>query len=250
MRKPPAESMYCGLWPRGAGTATLVKRVGVLTAAEEQPRVVGRLPVRLVAERRPERHADGDQPVEVVRRTLAVGVHAFVVHAGPESGPEERRHVLRRVLEATGPLEGRAAPEVDEAAGVGRRPSGSGAPFDGQHVGSRLARRRPPPTCLHCPGPRRPRRPSRRSEPRRPPAPGSAPSRSSCVSQWWILRCWHLPDTHPRRPGEDDRTRSRSRDDGRSAVSGVYSALCTLSAAHDRRGTVALPAVAASPVAR
>ena len=118
-----------------------VERIGVLAAAEEQPGVIGRFAVRLVAERRPERHADRDQPVEVVRRTLAIGVHAIVVHAGPEGGPEERRHVLRRVLEATGALEGRAASQVDEAAGVGRRPSGSRATFDGQHVRSRLARR-------------------------------------------------------------------------------------------------------------
>ena len=118
----------------------LVEGIGVLTAAEEQPGVVGRLAVRLVAERRPERHADRDQPVEVVRRALAVGVHAIVVDAGPEGGPQERRHVLRRVLEATGALEGRAASQVDEAAGVGRRPSGPPAPFDGQHVRSCLPR--------------------------------------------------------------------------------------------------------------
>ena len=70
----------------------------------------------------------------MVRRTLAVGVHPVVVDAGPERRPEERRHVLRRVLEATGALEGRAAPQVEEASGVGRRPSGFPAAFDGEHV--------------------------------------------------------------------------------------------------------------------
>ena len=88
----------------------LVEWVGVLAAAEEQPGVVGRFPVRLVAERRPERHADRDQPVKVVGRTLAIDVHSIVVHAGPEGGPEERRHVLRRVPEAAGSLQRRAAP--------------------------------------------------------------------------------------------------------------------------------------------
>ncbi len=157
----------------------LVERVSVLTATEEQASVIGRFTVRLVAERRPERDADRDQPVEVVRRTLAVGVHAIVVHAGPEGGPEERRHVLRRVLEAAGILEGRAASQVDETTGVGRRPTGS-----------RCLVRRParpllpgappqPQTCPRRPGPPRPRRPSRRSEPRRPRVPGSAPSPSS-----------------------------------------------------------------------
>ena len=119
----------------------LVKRVGVLASAEEQSGVIGRFSVRLVAERRPERHADGDQPVEVVHRTVAVGVDPIVVDAGTERGAEERRHVLGRVLEAAGALEGGAASQVDETAGVGRRPAGSRATFDGQHLCARLSRR-------------------------------------------------------------------------------------------------------------
>ena len=43
-----------------------------------------------------------------------------------------------RVLEAAGALEGRAAAQVDEAAGVGRRPARRHGAFDGQHVGPRL----------------------------------------------------------------------------------------------------------------
>ena len=73
----------------------LVEGVGVLAAAEEESGVVGRLAVRLVAEGRPERHTDRDQPLEVVRRALAVGVHAVLVDTGPEGGPEECRHVVR-----------------------------------------------------------------------------------------------------------------------------------------------------------
>ena len=43
--------------------------------------------------------------------------------------------------EAAGVLQGRAASQVDETAGVGRRPTGSRATLDGQHVRSCLARR-------------------------------------------------------------------------------------------------------------
>ena len=60
--------------------------------------------------------------------------------AGPRAAPEERSHVLRRVLEATGPLEGRATSQVDRAAGVGRSPPGPPATFDGPDVGPRLSR--------------------------------------------------------------------------------------------------------------
>ena len=127
-----------GLVPAWHRDRKLVKGIGVLAATEEQPGVIGRFAVRFVAEGGPKRHADGDQPIEVVRRTLAVGVKACLVRVGSERGPEERRHVLGRVVEAAGALQGRAASQVDEPARVGRRPARRTGAFDGQHVRVRL----------------------------------------------------------------------------------------------------------------
>ena len=124
-----------GLVPAGHRDRDLVEGVGVLPAAEEQPGVIGRLAVRLVAEGGPERHADRGQPVEMVGRALAVGVEAGLVGLRSERRPEERPHVLRRVVEAAGALERRATPQVDEAAGVGRGAAARHGTFDGQHVG-------------------------------------------------------------------------------------------------------------------
>ncbi len=124
----------------------LVKGIGVLTATEEQPGVVGRLAVGLVAERRPEGHADGNEPLEVLDRAIAIGVDAVVVGPGPECGVEEGRHVLGRILEPAGVLQRCATAEVDQTAGLGRRPAGSCAPLNGQHVRTGLPRRH------HCRG--------------------------------------------------------------------------------------------------
>ena len=119
----------------------LIERVRVLTTAEEQPRIVGRLPVRFVTERGPEGNADGDQPVEVLPRALAVGNDPIIVHARPERRAQESDHVVNRVLEATGDLEGRPAAQIDQATRIRRRTPGLRTPFDSQNGRPRLPRR-------------------------------------------------------------------------------------------------------------
>ena len=138
MRSQPVDRFVLARWPRGAGRAICVERVGVLAPRVDQPfgPVGGHGGVG--AERRVERDAPRHQPVEVAQALVAVAGDLRLVGVRPAGRHHVAEHVVAAVLEAAGRLHGRAAPQVDDALGQGgRSPGATGA------LGDQDARRRP-----------------------------------------------------------------------------------------------------------
>ena len=112
----------------------------VLPARVAEPGVVVGLPVVFGVVAGLEGHPVVHEPLEMPDGVPAVLVQLLRIDIRPARGGQERLHLLRAVVEATGQLYGGPPAHVDDPARHGGRATAGGGGLQHQHLGTRLGR--------------------------------------------------------------------------------------------------------------
>ena len=116
----------------------LVERPGILATGVDQPLCPDRLHLCLLAERVLEDQAMIDEPIVMGHAALCIVGDLPLIGLWSTGGHEIRRHVLRRVVEATCPLDCGATSEIDDAARLRSRAARATSSLEHQDVAIRI----------------------------------------------------------------------------------------------------------------